>query len=159
MTNKKVGVLLREYGAGQLGYLLARNIHAYQDEVGDIDIIVYYENLHRNPVTPRFAIMQIAEAWCQDGVMIATNITTASKLINFPGTNKKYFYVWDLEWTRGQYRDYDFFKSIYTNKRLKLIARCEHHKKAIENAFDVKVDSIVDDVNIKEMIERIKQNE
>jgi hypothetical protein len=157
--NNKLGFLVKEFGASQLGYLLARNINQYSRDDCTTDIIVYYENLHKNPVTPSFGIMQIAEAWNQQGVFVATDISTALKLSKFTGTKHKFFYVWDLEWTRGQNRPYNIFKSVYKNNDIKLIARCESHKIAIESSFNTKVYAVIDDFNMGDFIEKVMKNE
>lgn len=149
-------VLLQNVGASQLSYFVTRNLNVLGDKRPDIDPIVFYENIHKNCIPPKFAVMQIAEAWGQDGAMIATSLSTAFKLINFPAA-RRLFYVWDLEWLRHgqQRRRYEQFADVYTHPNLELIARSESHAAVIENAFNRKVEHIISDFNTDKILELI----
>ncbi|SVC44680.1 uncharacterized protein METZ01_LOCUS297534, partial [marine metagenome] len=98
-------VLINNIGASQLSYLVVQNLNELGNHRPEIDAIVYYENMQKHCLPPNFAIMQIAEAWGHHGPMIATSLSTAQKLIGFP-SERKLFYVWDLEWLRGQQQRY-----------------------------------------------------
>jgi len=98
--------------------------------------------------------MEISQAWGHKGPMIATSLSTAEKLISFP-SEQKFFYVWDLSWIRNsrELNDYEKYKRIYTDSSLSLIARSESHKQAIENCFNRKVEHVVSDFNIQDILE------
>ena len=149
------GVLLQHMGACQLSYNVIRNVNKLADTHPEIDIIAYYETMHKNCLQPNFAIMQIAEAWGQHKPLIATSLSTAFKLISFP-TVRKLFYVWDLEWLRGKNRQYEQFADVYTHPELELVARSEAHADAIENAFNRKVNNIVSDFDIPKLMRIFK---
>lgn len=146
-----INVLLQDVGASQIAYCVIRNLNKLSDTRPDIDTIVYYENMHRNCIPPNFAIMQIAEAWGQHGPMIATSLSTAIKLTGFP-SERKIFYVWDLEWLRGEQRHYQMYANIYTHPGLELIARSEDHKRAIENAFNREVKHVISDFDTNQLL-------
>jgi hypothetical protein len=147
---ENINILLQNMGASQLSYFTIKNCNDFALERSEIDIIVFYENLHKNCLSPNFAVMQIAEAWGQKGPMVATSLSTAFKLISFP-CGPKLFYIWDLEWLRGQ-QQYEKYADVYTHPALQLVARSESHKRIIENAFNRKVDHILDDFNLNHLL-------
>ena len=110
-------------------------------------------------MSPNFPSLHIAEAWTQEGSMIATSESTAEKLIGFPGADKKYFYVWDLEWLRWEpprirfgnlgYSPY----APYLNPDLEIICISKYPADIIKNNFNIEVKYIVDDFNIQDIME------
>ena len=149
-------VLLQNTGANQIAYCVIRNLNDLGHKRPDIDTIAYYEDMHRKCLPPNFAVMQIAEAWGQHGPIIATSLSTAIKLIGFP-SERKIFYVWDLEWLRGQQRHYKMYANVYTHPDLELVARSEDHKKIIENAFNKKVKYVIPDFDTSKILEMLFQ--
>jgi len=151
---KNFSVLVPNTGANQISFCLINQINKLFESNPEIDVMVFYENIHKNCIPANFAAMEISHAFNHKGPMIATTLSTAQKLISF-ASEKKFFYVWDLSWIRNsmQVSNYESYNSIYTNTSLELIARSESHKKAIENCFNRKVNHVVSDFNIKEMLE------
>lgn len=147
----KLGILLDNLGPNQLAFNVIKN----GNEVKDFDFIAFYENFLRPCIPPNFAIMQSFEAWSYDGALVATNLSTAGKLISYPICKHKYFYVWDLEWIRLKEKHYGGLQPIYNHPKLKVIARSQSHKDIIENCWNVKVAGIVDDCNISKIQEII----
>jgi hypothetical protein len=146
------GFLVNNLGSNQLAYYLIRNINQYLDRENPTDIIIFYEQLTRPCFIPNCAVMYTQEAWSYDGVVIATNLSTAEKLLRFPSPKKKYFYVWDLEWLRhsGKFSDY---KKLYRNPELKLIARSVQHAHIIEQCWNTSVAAIIENVNIEKLVQ------
>lgn len=136
--------------AHQLGYYLTRNINQWKNP--DHSWCVFTENTTPHCLLPKFACMNIAEAFGFSGPLIATSLVTAAKLVTYPCCKQKYFYVWNLEWTMGQQRVHSFYKSIYGNESLKLIARNEYHAKAIRNCWNRDPVGCVDDFNMDELV-------
>lgn len=153
-NSSSISFLVPNAGASQMSFYLIKEINELFENKPELDVIVYYEDRHRSCLAPNFSMMQISEAWFQPGPIIATSISTAKSLIKFPA-EKKFFYVWDLEWIRNnpsQTLNYESFKNIYTNKDLSLIARSTSHKKLIENCFNRKVEHVVEDFNINKIL-------
>lgn len=103
-------------------------------------------------------MFNISESWGFSGVLVATSLTSAAKLTTYPCSQDKYFYVWNPEWMMGNNRPHSYFKSIYSNPQLKLIARNELYKKAIENCWNHLVTGCLDDFNLDELINIIENN-
>ena len=137
---RRLGFLLDSLGPKQLAYHLL-----YTEGWQDVEPIVFFQNAVHPLATPRFATMNISEAFSYTGTAIATDLSTAEKLLKFPGPKAKYFYVWDLEWFRGKHSNrnhYDYFANIYRN--IPLIARSPSHKKVLEETWGVRVDRIIE---------------
>lgn len=154
----QLNFLVNDLSASQLSFFLTKEINDLADrlETSHIDCIVFYENLAQLSIAPNFAVMQMAEAWAQSQPIVATSLSTAAKLIDFPATRRKFFYVWDLEWLRGQRRIYNWYSPIYTNPELSLIARSEEHARIIRNCFNREVCGIVENFKLGDMINVIK---
>ena len=152
---RNINILVDNLGAGQMALQLGTSINDYVVTHHDTDIIVFYDNMHRQCMMPNFTIMQMAEAWCQTGPTIATSIATAIKLVDFPGPQMKFFYVWDMEWMRGPQRVWGIFEDVFTHENLTLIARCEQHQKVISQCFNVKVSHVVEDCSVLQFIDVI----
>ena len=149
-------VLVENSGANQLSFCVIAELNKLTQIRPEIDAILFYENQHKNCIPANFSTMQMSEAWGQTGPIIATSFSTANKLTSFP-SEKKFFYVWDLDWIRNSYR-YESLSKVYTDASLNLIARSESHKKAIENAFNRKVSYVVSDFNINEILSILEEN-
>ena len=151
---KNFSVLIPNTGSSQISFFVINELNKLCKSHPEIDAIVFYENAHRNCMPTNFATMQMSEAWGHDGPVIATSFSTAHKLANFP-SEKRFFYVWDLEWIRGgnNIQQYESYLPIYADKSLELIARSDSHKKAIENAFNRRVNHVISDFHISEILE------
>jgi len=161
----QLNFLVEHMGNSQLAFALTSTLNDLADTRSDLDAIVYYNTMHRIYMTPKFAMMQMVEAWGQPGYTIATSVATARKMLSFPGTQKRLFYVWDLEWIRGEQIYYDMFAPLYQDPSIVLIARSKIHADAINNCFNTGVVKpchkdihIVDDFNEEQLLEVI-QNE
>jgi len=154
----QVNILVDNMGHNQLSYCITQLGNKLSDTRPDIDLIVFYNNIAKIASLPKFAMMQMVEAWGQRGITIATSCSTARKMLTFPGAERRLLYVWDLEWLRGQNRHYNMYAPIYQLPHVPLIARSEIHHDAIDNAFnvlDIKPIYLVEDFNEKQFLEVI----
>lgn len=149
----KLGFIVPHLGASQLSYSLLRNINQAVANDVSIDYNIFYEDMQKPCINPGFCVLQIHEAYEYKYPLIATSFNTANKLIRFPGTTKKFFYVWDLEWLRPKSIDYNQLAEVYQNSELQLICRSNSHKKAVEDAWNVPVNHIVEQINLKKFME------
>lgn len=150
----KLSFLSKNLSSNQRGFFLIKSINDYLEKDKSYDIAVFTEEQPGDCIVPSFSVMQMVEAWGHQGDFIATDLSTACKLLNFPSARSKFFYIWDLEFLRGFAPiNYDLVKKVYLNEDLKLIARCKHHAKIIENNFNRTVSGIVQDFNIDSLLE------
>ncbi len=151
---KTLGIMLSHLGTSQLAFYAINNANKTLLENGQ-DVLIFYELPAPSCVNLECGLMQTQEAWNFDGPLIAPNLNLASKLIGFPGTKQKFFYVWDLEWLRIPNKDFVTLSTIYRSPLLKLIARSSEHAKLINKAWNVDIAGIVPNYNIHAMLELI----
>tara|TARA_R110000824_G_scaffold9366_1_gene41885 strand:- start:1238 stop:1693 length:456 start_codon:yes stop_codon:yes gene_type:complete len=145
----KTGIVVGDLGPSQLSYYVIRNCNDELTRNNKDDFVVFVENLSRFAMQPNFGLMSIDEIWSFNGLLIATSISTALQVKKATNNSKKYFYVWDLEWTRPH--GHDFLYNIEAFKDIDLIARSEEHAKAIKNYCNRDVVGIVEDFNLQEL--------
>lgn len=155
----QLGILLNNLGPSQLAYLAIRNNNLFVDKRPDIDCILFYENFYK-PCLPgiNVAIMHISEAWNYQGILVSTCLDTTEKLISFPGTKNKFFYVWDLEWLRLKQKHFRALQNIYGSNELFLIARSAEHSKLLSNCWNVGYVPVVDDLNMEALLKVVTWN-
>lgn len=155
----KINFLVHNLAPGQLGFYLGKNLNELIEQRQDVSPTVFFEQIVPMCVRPKFPFMNISEAYGVKGPTIATNMATAERLAHLfgPLNTEKYFYVWDTEWIRGQQRPYLYHSNIITNPELKIITRGEYHAKLIYNCFNRKVDHIVEDFNMSELLKVVQK--
>ena len=151
---KQIGIVLEELSASQLSYYAVNEINRYSED-SDLDFVMFFENSTPSIVQPQFATMAVNELWAFNGVGISTSVSTALSLLKSHSVKKKYFYVWDLEWTMQSGRDYDYNIKAFINPELELIARSKDHALAIENYCNRPVKHVVSNFNMKKLMEVI----
>ena len=152
-----IGVIVEDLGMSQLSYSVINNINSACEHNSENDYVIFYENMS-NPILPaNCAIMNSSELWSFEGVVIATTASSAMFALDAVNKTKKFFYIWDLEWTRGRNRP-DFIKNLrpYRNENITLIARSDEHVKAIQNYCNRKVPYVMKDFDIDKLQEIIK---
>jgi hypothetical protein len=150
-----IGVMVDSLAASQLCYYFIDNTNKFLAANPKASVFAFYEELSYPCIFPEFSFMQIFEAWGFNGTLIATNLTSAAKLCRFTATDKKFFYVWDLEWTRHGQREFAGLETVYRNSSLRLIARSNDHARVIENCWNTKVHGVVNNFDYNQLLEII----
>jgi hypothetical protein len=145
MKIDRINIIVPHLHDNQLGYCITK--HCNQLSERGIDCVVFTEEIRPFTITPKFAVMNISEAYDQPGLTISTTPSTTSKLQHCWAPNQKVFYSWDLYWLRGQRKMYKPILDLY-HVNMDIIARSESHKTAIENCFNIKVKSVIDDFDV-----------
>lgn len=151
----KLGICINNLGPSQLNYFLIKSINEYLDSNINTDIIAFYENIQPKCIPTKFALMNIIEAWDYSGTLIATDLSTASKIAKFPSVTRKIFYIWDLEWIRLRQKQFEELRSIYGNPELELVTRSVDYKKIIENCWNVEVKYTIENFEIETLIKEM----
>jgi hypothetical protein len=151
----KLNFLVEHLGNSQLAYYLTRELNKLSDERPDVDPIVFYNTITKPTMICKFAKMQMVQAWGQEGHTIATSCATARKMLTFPSPTKKYLYVWDLEWLRGEHRHYNMFTDVYHHPEIQLIARNVWHASVIHDVFNIDKIEVVEDFDYVRLLEVI----
>lgn len=148
----KIGFCLEDLGPSQLSYEFITNSNQILEKGITFDIIGFYEGVARPCIPINFATMQIAEAWGFDGILIATSLSTAQKVLKCPSASKKIFLVWDLEWLRTKNLNFRDLREVYANPKLTLVARGADHAKVIEDLWHKKCE-VVNGFDLEKVIE------
>jgi hypothetical protein len=132
---RKLGFIVDKIDSSQQGYFLVRTLNAISQSCPDIDVVAFVRQVSQGPMVHLFAQMPQSEVWGFDGTVIATNLIGAQVMANAKGPKRKLFYVWDLEWTRMSGFRYNDARECYDNDKIELIARSDHHAKAISSSW------------------------
>lgn len=148
---KKLGVMLTDLRGSQESYLAIEQMNRLVLET-DIDCTIFTEFSRFKPcMTPLFGVMDFAEIWSFDGLLISTNLSNTNISINALNAAKKIFYVWDLEWLRGK-KDFVENVNIYRSNKVELIARSNDHSIVLQNYTNRKPNRVIPQFNLKELI-------
>jgi hypothetical protein len=147
-----IAILVRDMNQNQCAFYATNKLNEWFAQDSKRTGAIYYENLAPfAPLQPNFPLMNIMEAFNFDGVMIATDLSTAAKMLNMPGPKRRIFYTYDLEWLRfNPKRSFEELAMLYRSPRLELWARSESHKKIIENNFNREV-NILEEFNFSRL--------
>ena len=142
MQENKIGFIVDDLSSSQLSYEVNSSINSF-DTSFDQDFVVFFENSSPMVIEPFFGVMNLQELWGFDGIAIATSVSSCLSLSNTQSPIKKFFYVWDLEWSRNR-SSYDQGIQAFLKEDINLIARSEDHAKAIKNYCNRDVVGIFD---------------
>lgn len=146
-----LGVMIDNFALSQIAFNTSVSVHRYIMEHGMWDVSVFIKDLTQQCVPNNYAVLQLYDAYGFKGIMVATNLDLASKLLTFPGPRKKVFYIWDLEWfTRPM--SYREMKDIYLNPQLDIICRSEEHASVFEKIWNRKPKAVIPNFEIQDLI-------
>tara|TARA_R100000234_G_scaffold117273_1_gene95458 strand:- start:1019 stop:1486 length:468 start_codon:yes stop_codon:yes gene_type:complete len=155
MQENKIGFIVDDLSSSQLSYEVISSINSF-DTSFDQDFVVFFENSSPMVIEPFFGVMNLQELWGFDGIAIATSVSSCLSLSNTQSPIKKFFYVWDLEWSRNR-SSYDQGIQAFLKEDIGLIARSEDHAKAIKNYCNRDVVGIFDfNSGLESLMEIIK---
>jgi hypothetical protein len=145
-----IGIVCNNIGPNQLAYYAIKSGNEFV-ESGDNDLVIFFYELMPECIRPNFGVMNLSEAYNYNGVLVATDLNSATRILEYPGTRNKYFYVWDLEYLRIGQKNYEDFCNIYNNPRLPLIVRSKSHKHYLGTIWGGNVIGIEEQANIKNL--------
>lgn len=143
LQRNKLGFILNSSGPSEISYSVLNGAM----ERDDLDTFLFFLQIDKPCIFSTVCQMFYTQAYGFDGPIIATDLNTASKLLQMPTPHKKYFFLNDLEWIRFPQKNYHELEEIYRNTELTLLARCEDHKKLIESCWNKKVERIIENYN------------
>lgn len=147
------GIMVKNLGPSELNWRLLNNANnlMYQNQA---NITFFYEDVHPYCVNPMGSVMQMVEAYEYKYPLIATCISNAQKLLDFPRRSESYFYLWDLEWLRYPNTQFELFKSVYNNPNIELVARTNEHKFLIQELWNNNIKKVCEKANPLEILSK-----
>lgn len=149
---KLVGLMINDLGVNQLNFYLINHINNSIRLTNDYDFMVFIKDLIPPSMRPECAVLNSNEIWAFDGILISTNLDSALSSLNAVNTAKNVLYMWDLEWLRAGKNNYINNISILRNPNLTVVARSPEHARAIENYANIKIQHIIPDANLKDIL-------
>lgn len=137
MNHFPPGVLVSNLEPSELNWRLIRQINLACLE--GHPFILFQERLSQPCLPLRCPLHPMHDAWSHAGMLVATSLTTASKLANMPAPCRRLYYLWDLEWMRGGPWRASSIREILAHPALTLIARTQEHARMIESTWNVQV--------------------
>lgn len=146
----KIGILTDKLSGTDLAHRLIVSINNFLEKNPDSDVIAFVENQSKPVETPHFAVMNVSECYEFDGIVIATSLSTAEKLLRMPGPTRKIVYLWDLWWV-GDGRYFEEYQRVYGNESLELVVRNDFHRKVMLNVWNRPDIKVVSDFEIERL--------
>ena len=87
------------------------------------------------PITVETNMLQKAEAFNFNEIVIADELILAQQLVNLVYAKKRYYYSYDLDWGRIDNFHFKHLKSLFMNDSIELIARSDSHYKVLSDLF------------------------
>ena len=149
-----IGIVVPHLGLSQISFYAIKEVNRLVDEKYSDDITLFFEHLVPSVIPPKCAVMCINEIMSFKGTLITTTLDTTLMALarNTRKDNRVIFYVWDLEWMRPNKNNFLYNHSIFHGVH-KIVARSENHSKSIENYCNRKVDLIVKEFNVEEIVQ------
>lgn len=139
---KNLGILITRPGMNQLFLTMIQQLAKLPP---DINTTVFAADYGPTPAGCTFPIMDLMHCYNYEGVLISTDLYTSMVLLNALCPTKRYFYVWDLEYTLMP-QSANNMQNIYNNDKLELIARNDFRSKILEKTWK-KPHSIIEEFN------------
>lgn len=151
----KLGILVESLGVNQRSIEIIREMNKIHllDEYWDV--VVFYSEFGIFPLPPKFATMNMSEAFGMDAPLISTSIETTKQSLNCIKPTKRFFYVWNLEWTYKTHQVDDLL-DVYSNPLVELIARSDDHANIIEQCWKKPI-AVIENFNYEKLTNLISQ--
>ncbi len=147
MAIKKVAFVLDNLAANQIAYSLIYNSNQFLEKNADVNISIFFVDNMLPCVLPKFARFNITELSSFDGTLIATSFKTAL-LVKNATRSKRYWYVSDMEWTKGNFTSFDKLNDLFCDQSIVKISRS---KDFVQNIPPIKDIQVIEDYNVEEL--------
>lgn len=151
----KAGILVESLGMSQKAYEIIRSLNQLEGLDEYWDMMVFYLEFDRFILPPKFALMNMVEAYGLDAPLISTSINTTKISLKCVRPTKRFFYVFDMEWTSSMH-DVDELLDVYMNPKVELIARSADHAKVLEQCWKKPID-IIENFNYEKLTKLISK--
>ena len=149
-----LGIVIGMFGPNQESQELLESINDENQKYRDTAI--FYEEKHGMPSATNCSLSYISSAWGYSGDMVATNYSSAAKILKMPILGQRYYFIYNFEWLNHGVFSYEPLLSIIADPMLELICRTEQHAKLIQNNFNRKVNLVCETLNVHKLMELLK---
>lgn len=146
----RLGMVLPSLAPSQLAFSCVRETNQFLANNAGFDFSLFVEEWTTRCIQPHFGTFEIQMVSAYPGVLLATTLSTARHVIDAMSAQSRYFYVWDLEWMRGQ-NEYGEMNEVYSSPLIHLLARSDEHAHAIEKMWNRKVHAVVPEFSMAKL--------
>lgn len=143
---KNLAILVDKLGFTQKSQLLCEELNKMSH---NINITLFCAEYAHVPIKTNFPIMELIKCYDFKGVFIATDFFTVQIMNNCLFPQKKFFYVWDLEYLYHPL-PFDALNNVYNNKDIELLVRNLDRYTIMESTWK-KPHGILHEFNCKEL--------
>ncbi len=155
----KLGFVLPNLGSNQASFEIVSSTNRYLADHDETDITLFFRNVSPFFIKPNTACMCLFEAFNFCGHLFATDISSASRILSYPGPNRFSinWYCYDLDYLRQTNKQYEQLAEIYLHPRLNLIARSKAHFEILSSTWKTPV-ATIEGADISKFIKLIHGN-
>ncbi len=152
----KIGFFLKDIGNNQIAFDLITEINKYLKTNKDDAITIFVENIESPVKTPSCPVMQATEVWSYTGNVVATSVSTATKLIQAVSPKRKMMLVHSPEWFNQQnIVRYEGIHQVFMFPRLEILTIDETYNKLFLACFNREPSLVWKDFSIKQLVEHL----
>lgn len=127
-----IGIIVDDIESTPFMHTLFRELNKLSE---NYDCYLFANQVKALPTHNNFCILQQIEALEHQGTLISTSLINTQILANSLTCEEKYYYVYDLDWTRMQNFNSKQLTTIFLNKDINLLARSESHYEVLRKNF------------------------
>lgn len=141
---------LYDLSPSQKSFYLIKEFNKCMNDT-DISPSVFHNRNCIPPKHPFFATKMSLFMSSFNGVLIGTTLEEARTILKLPEKSDRYLYLWNLDWLKNPVR-FQTAMQILRDDKIKIIARSVSHADLIENFCNKKTVGIVDNWNMKQLL-------
>jgi len=146
-----IGLIFEHIGLSQLAIEALKNIEKISNEYAGIDTVVFLRRFTPSITNVTASVFSIRDIIEWDQPLIASNISTCLDALN-SRAQLIYHYVYDLDFINNLTIPTEDIVETFCNPRIKIFTRSKYYKPIIEQEFDIKVIKIIENFDLKKML-------
>lgn len=128
-----IGFLVDELKTDQFSFTLIQYCNSLCKQHSPI---IFCRTIPKLYVNPSFATMNILEAYNYNGLLIATSLSTLETMSKCIGTYKKYYYIWNPEWSNPNC-NFRYVYELLHSQKIEVIVRSKSYNNIVQNNFNL----------------------
>lgn len=155
-TNNNIGVIVDSTGYNQSAFIGINAINTLSLGNSKYKCSLFYKNLSYSCTKLASTSTTLDKIYHYHGTLIATNLDLAAYMIKAYAPKTRILYLFELEWAKENYNmDYVKYFNILNNRDIKIVAPSQFYADAIKNFCGRKVDAVIPQFNITEIMNEL----
>lgn len=137
--------------------LLGSINHFYAADRYDADLIVFLDDASQVKKVMMFAVFNATEVFDFSGDVVATDLVSASRLLNSPGPRRRFLYLDGPQWSEHRdEKDYAGLAGVYRNPRLEVVAGSDESANLFRRCWNREVIGVAPLDDMDRLVETLK---